>query len=578
MALRMALAMQGRNVNTETVRQACGVPYGDLSLLDLSNGARQLGFKTVSLRLDSAGQFHALTLPAIAHVLQNHFILILRANDHTLLFADPARGTIQLGWDEFRKFWLLDEPMSVLCLSPLPASSPTTLPPAIPASSHIPETDPLPRSFLSIGFGRENILALVESVAMVLFLHASGWLMHEEGMKWGDLMKGLLMTGMFGFAWGMAYLARAGWADRRTGLGQAETTTEVLVRRLSNWPRPVFAGLALSIYLSWIHPVAGGLAVSGMAMTLLFGTSKGSVFRGRYFTRAAYPHGKESLTAWLGRGNKTMLAIWWIFWTLAILISHLIRPLGFAHLAVVWAGGMAIGLYLSMFREWIRTWQLRFMLPPRTPRHMEDPESLPESGDLDYYLESRVPNPAILHVPHGKTTLLLGSQENRRAWIDRLTARVADAGSLLSYGKVPISKQNRAGLQRRIMDIREPATLPKWSADQPNGTSPEHWRIWMDALLLSSASQLPDSEFTRAKQALLTQLREDPEILVLEDGHWEPDPFKALVLLENILELRRGRTTVIGTERKELIPSADHVLQPGPLPEVHVSDPANVHP
>ncbi|PWK80335.1 ATP-binding cassette subfamily B protein [Mucilaginibacter oryzae] len=103
--LRMVAKHYGRHYNADTLRQKTGFAKQGVSLLSISETAEKLGFRTrgVKIRFE---QLEAVTLPAILHWDQNHFVVLVDISRKRIKIADPARGLTSLSKDEFLDHWL----------------------------------------------------------------------------------------------------------------------------------------------------------------------------------------------------------------------------------------------------------------------------------------------------------------------------------------------------------------------------------------------------------------------------------------------------------------------------------------
>jgi ABC-type multidrug transport system ATPase subunit len=52
----------------------------------------------------------------------------------------------------------------------------------------------------------------------------------------------------------------------------------------------------------------------------------------------------------------------------------------------------------------------------------------------------------------------------------------------------------------------------------------------------------------------------DPEILILDEPLKGMNPFHALIFMENLLAIRKGKTTVLSSQSEEMIPLCDKVI------------------
>ena len=104
--IRMIAMHYNKKVDMSWLRARIPVGYDGVSLLSISEGARQLGFKTVGIMLSFEQLCEHAPLPCIAHWGQNHFVVIWRVkkkrNGWKIYVADPAIGLLQYNEEEVR--------------------------------------------------------------------------------------------------------------------------------------------------------------------------------------------------------------------------------------------------------------------------------------------------------------------------------------------------------------------------------------------------------------------------------------------------------------------------------------------
>ncbi|MCL2652070.1 MAG: peptidase domain-containing ABC transporter [Candidatus Azobacteroides sp.] len=107
--LRMIAKYYNKKVDMEWLRSRIPVGNEGVSLLSISEGARQLGFKTVGVMVSFAQLCDRVPLPCIAHWGQNHFVVIWRIQKKgkgwKIYVADPAVGLLQYNEEELAAKW-----------------------------------------------------------------------------------------------------------------------------------------------------------------------------------------------------------------------------------------------------------------------------------------------------------------------------------------------------------------------------------------------------------------------------------------------------------------------------------------
>lgn len=103
--LRMIAEHHGKHYTMDTLRQrAFNKNYG-ISLLDLTQAAEQIGFRTLPAVIPN-DKLDSLIFPCIVHWEKNHYVVIISVTRNKVKIADPARGTIiKMSRKEFFDGW-----------------------------------------------------------------------------------------------------------------------------------------------------------------------------------------------------------------------------------------------------------------------------------------------------------------------------------------------------------------------------------------------------------------------------------------------------------------------------------------
>lgn len=126
--LKIVAKYFGKHLRLNTLRELTFKTREGVSLLALSDAAEKSGFRTRGARL-SAGNLDQITLPAILHWDQNHFVVLyrIRKQGQRILYgiSDPASGVEDYQAEEFMRHWastsIGGEPAGVvLLLEPTP--------------------------------------------------------------------------------------------------------------------------------------------------------------------------------------------------------------------------------------------------------------------------------------------------------------------------------------------------------------------------------------------------------------------------------------------------------------------------
>ncbi|MDB5119775.1 MAG: apxIB 1 [Sphingobacteriales bacterium] len=102
--LRMLAKYCGKNVSIQKLRELCSINKRGVTLLDLSDAAEKLGFRSLGVKLNIE-QLKQASLPCILHWQQNHFVILYKIHKSKFYIADPRKGLISLSEKEFTQNW-----------------------------------------------------------------------------------------------------------------------------------------------------------------------------------------------------------------------------------------------------------------------------------------------------------------------------------------------------------------------------------------------------------------------------------------------------------------------------------------
>ncbi len=104
--LRMVAKHYGRNVSLDYLRNKSQYGRQGVSLLGLADAAESISLKSVGAKLTFEQLINDAPLPAILHWDQYHFVVLTpQSSKKKLVIADPAKGLITLGKEDFLKRW-----------------------------------------------------------------------------------------------------------------------------------------------------------------------------------------------------------------------------------------------------------------------------------------------------------------------------------------------------------------------------------------------------------------------------------------------------------------------------------------
>ena len=109
--LRMISKYYGHHYSLQTLRQKCFITREGVSLLEISDAAESIGFRTCGVKITGEQLVNEAMLPCILYWNNSHFVVcykIKRKRGGKLIFyiADPASQRLQYEEDEFKKCWL----------------------------------------------------------------------------------------------------------------------------------------------------------------------------------------------------------------------------------------------------------------------------------------------------------------------------------------------------------------------------------------------------------------------------------------------------------------------------------------
>ena len=121
--LRMVARHYGKHLTLDELRENTHTSNQGTSLLNLSQGAQQLGFRSEAVVTDLDTLSHDVHLPCIAHWKNNHYIVIYQVTSKYVYVADPAAGKLRYRKGEFLEGWQSAEGQGgiLLLLEPTPA-------------------------------------------------------------------------------------------------------------------------------------------------------------------------------------------------------------------------------------------------------------------------------------------------------------------------------------------------------------------------------------------------------------------------------------------------------------------------
>lgn len=103
--LRIVAKYYGKTFDIQTLRQLSETTREGSNLLNLSEAAEQIGFRTLGVKLSEEKLTEAF-LPCILHWNNNHYVVLYKVKKDNYFVSDPAHGLIEYTKAEFLKFWI----------------------------------------------------------------------------------------------------------------------------------------------------------------------------------------------------------------------------------------------------------------------------------------------------------------------------------------------------------------------------------------------------------------------------------------------------------------------------------------
>jgi ATP-binding cassette subfamily B protein len=130
-ALRIVAKYYGKSISSHRAQKLCYLSREGVSVLNLSDAAEELGFRTRAVKLNFEKIKDDIPLPCIAHWGNSHFVVIYKIKKQKVYISDPAFGLVTYSIDEFLKRWykpFKEEKLGIiLILEPTPAFYETDL-------------------------------------------------------------------------------------------------------------------------------------------------------------------------------------------------------------------------------------------------------------------------------------------------------------------------------------------------------------------------------------------------------------------------------------------------------------------
>jgi len=103
--LKIIAKYYGKTLNIQTLRQLSETTREGSNLLNISDAAESIGFKSLGVKINLIKLLEA-PLPCIIHWNKNHYVVLYKIKKDIYYISDPAHGLIQYSKEDFLKFWI----------------------------------------------------------------------------------------------------------------------------------------------------------------------------------------------------------------------------------------------------------------------------------------------------------------------------------------------------------------------------------------------------------------------------------------------------------------------------------------
>jgi len=118
--IQMISHYHGKKHSLQYLRDISSLTKDGVSLLGISNSAKEIGMRTMSLKITLESLKENMRSPLILHWNQNHFVVLQKivkkrfSDKYIYVVADPGHGIIRLEEEEFKKQWEADDEQGVI--------------------------------------------------------------------------------------------------------------------------------------------------------------------------------------------------------------------------------------------------------------------------------------------------------------------------------------------------------------------------------------------------------------------------------------------------------------------------------
>lgn len=103
--LRIIAKYYGKLITLQEIRDLSETTRAGSNLLNLSDAAESIGFKSLAVKLNF-NKFKEAPLPLIVHWDKNHFVVVYKIKRSIIYVSDPSYGLINYSKEEFISKWI----------------------------------------------------------------------------------------------------------------------------------------------------------------------------------------------------------------------------------------------------------------------------------------------------------------------------------------------------------------------------------------------------------------------------------------------------------------------------------------
>lgn len=561
----MVCHWHGRAISPDDLRKEVGLQFGEAELTDLQRAADALGFRTDCVRIDLDSLKRRNNFPAIVSFAPGHFVVLSGLTQGKFDVEDPARGRYRLSLKTFSDRYLKDGSCLVLEI--------------------MGPTGDAGRSKAAFPENKDLSAALPRWSPKHLWTAALLWLTTLLWLRWVELLFSavavrliaqafipvVFLTALLGIAgffllrrWQLEVRCRLQavqvippvWESGPMDDGKAWITwCKVSEERIRYGWNALLAAPLLFILPAFmaLHSVsfATVLALGGIGFMWFYRSFRrdwlgrqvevwdDNVSEDDRWVPEIFPKGSSVLAFFAA------LVLWSLHgWAEGEAPETFL--IGFLVVAI-WAvclGATAAGIRSRALFSW---GGVQAAQGATGPKRME--------GDISLRFPSSRPGVPEIRIPSGKTTLLLDQDgqvtKDLMAW---LSARETSPGLELSIGGIRVGPVERASFRSQVGEVLADGTvkLPHEKKPEPGpGPSKREGTSWI------APQGFPAGEWHSGIQTLLEA---GATFLFVHFSFPALDPFRQLVIMEQIVAHKGSATLVMASSRTEAAASADWVV------------------